>query len=1035
MINFFMFTKEGDVFTTLPMPNKDSSGDRMHHLYPQKIQFKLPKKSNILYATSEEEYQPEICFIQSNHILFYNLLYNEPSRKSIKVKFTHEDVQCAKFSPKAEAGIIQLKNGELYLIEPNNSFYDVSEIEYRIEKVVFPRDNNVLDFAVDRSAYSGTSFAILYENQSIYCRGPFLNELDLDLHEGPSVFKVNPVNAGSVHQLIFESGKLMGYNRDFKLLSFILEKKKTLTTVIEFPFNQILIPLFNSLSQDIIKYYLISSEGLIYFSKDEINYAISNFQDLTKIRIPLKNNESILTIQYNKKLHILNVLTTEGKVFCLGDNKEARMGIGYTMDQTITQPIFLNPYFGKIPTRKEIMCLIHEGRLSLLRFIPENLRQDESLMMQAFKTFGVIEDMMSVFDISQQCLIRFMKKDSKNKYQYLQLGLHLFNKDLEAIDAMSNYFPDFIFLFHDQDLAKEVFMRHLKPLCSHYQGKGFHLDDLNTMAQFMFPKGLYSSSLLVQDISTSSSNFHDVLSELGFSYRFIKYAELIVFITPTKNTSEVINRFIRYFEQLSELVRNKIQQECDIQFIPNKVLLKDQVYSLVKHDLTILTERLLQNGKIEKHHFLQSLKKNPNLFSIKIKSLLVSTPVVSQSERTPQIDFSKILFFFSNHSRTLFVHEDSLGGFGLLYLWKNNSSHSIADSPFSFLMNNLLTSHKSFRFTYAGEYLTNNIFITNHNDLIVSARNPKEWSSAIMFDEKNPFVNIADLFPLNKDEIFLQAQFFDSESIIVQTSMNRFFYFGNENEFLSCFRINIQSLNKILFKTFRDSISKGVFDITPIINFKKGLSVNKWVCDHRQNIYILLNSAKELYQVTPDSIKVINIPLNQHEIIEDFKHHDMGLLVKTNQSRLFTTPIRVAKNIHIVTFDYDEANWTPIQEDDIFNLTEIQFPFEPNESIKTFDINVDHAIMVSSMGRVFLWGSNEKGALGIDYFKFTHILDLSFLNKGETIIHACLGKKRTFLMTNQNRMFAFGDNNDGALGDGTKVNRYKPINITYQFKG
>jgi alpha-tubulin suppressor-like RCC1 family protein len=90
--------------------------------------------------------------------------------------------------------------------------------------------------------------------------------------------------------------------------------------------------------------------------------------------------------------------------------------------------------------------------------------------------------------------------------------------------------------------------------------------------------------------------------------------------------------------------------------------------------------------------------------------------------------------------------------------------------------------------------------------------------------------------------------------------------------------------------------------------------------------------------------------------------------------------------------------------------------------------------MLTNQGRVFLWGNYAQGAFGTIRFKFTHILDLKFLKKEEKIVNICVGFQKTFLITDKNRLFAFGANRNGSLGDGTEVDRFEPLDITNKFK-
>jgi alpha-tubulin suppressor-like RCC1 family protein len=108
------------------------------------------------------------------------------------------------------------------------------------------------------------------------------------------------------------------------------------------------------------------------------------------------------------------------------------------------------------------------------------------------------------------------------------------------------------------------------------------------------------------------------------------------------------------------------------------------------------------------------------------------------------------------------------------------------------------------------------------------------------------------------------------------------------------------------------------------------------------------------------------------------------------------------------------------------------------ETIKSVSLGTSHSSALTSLGRLFMWGKNYNGELGdgttansskpIDISK-----QFEFI-QGERIIQTSLGSEHSSALTSEGRLFMWGSNGDGELGDGTTKNRRKPLEITKNFK-
>jgi uncharacterized repeat protein (TIGR02543 family) len=121
---------------------------------------------------------------------------------------------------------------------------------------------------------------------------------------------------------------------------------------------------------------------------------------------------------------------------------------------------------------------------------------------------------------------------------------------------------------------------------------------------------------------------------------------------------------------------------------------------------------------------------------------------------------------------------------------------------------------------------------------------------------------------------------------------------------------------------------------------------------------------------------------------------------------------------------------TPLDITSQFNLT-------VGESIVKISAGEEHSSALSSSGRIFTWGRNAQGQLGDNTTTLktspVNITSLFTLNEGETIVDISLGDHHTSALTSHGRMFIWGNNEWGQLGDGTLTYRKIPIDITARF--
>jgi len=114
------------------------------------------------------------------------------------------------------------------------------------------------------------------------------------------------------------------------------------------------------------------------------------------------------------------------------------------------------------------------------------------------------------------------------------------------------------------------------------------------------------------------------------------------------------------------------------------------------------------------------------------------------------------------------------------------------------------------------------------------------------------------------------------------------------------------------------------------------------------------------------------------------------------------------------------------------------FNLEPNEKIIEISLGRFHSLALTSLGRLFSWGDNLWGQIGVDeeiVFSSENPLDITSafrLNPNETIVLIEAGDNHNGVITSNGRIFTWGQNVWGQLGFDDDVLFYssEPLDIT-----
>jgi hypothetical protein len=99
-----------------------------------------------------------------------------------------------------------------------------------------------------------------------------------------------------------------------------------------------------------------------------------------------------------------------------------------------------------------------------------------------------------------------------------------------------------------------------------------------------------------------------------------------------------------------------------------------------------------------------------------------------------------------------------------------------------------------------------------------------------------------------------------------------------------------------------------------------------------------------------------------------------------------------------------------------------------NDKIKMISCGLGHSLALTESGRVFSWGSNGRGQLGIDVDRHSSepiIIDLNDLR----IQKISCGAQHSLLLSYDEDIYAFGCNCCGQIGNGTQENQRFPIKL------
>jgi alpha-tubulin suppressor-like RCC1 family protein len=88
-----------------------------------------------------------------------------------------------------------------------------------------------------------------------------------------------------------------------------------------------------------------------------------------------------------------------------------------------------------------------------------------------------------------------------------------------------------------------------------------------------------------------------------------------------------------------------------------------------------------------------------------------------------------------------------------------------------------------------------------------------------------------------------------------------------------------------------------------------------------------------------------------------------------------------------------------------------------------------HSLALTASGRVLAWGDNETGQLGDGNLKASHLPVWVHIPASTRIVALAAGRYHSLALTKSGKVLAWGDDQDGQLGDGSSGMRDVPVQI------
>jgi hypothetical protein len=192
-----------------------------------------------------------------------------------------------------------------------------------------------------------------------------------------------------------------------------------------------------------------------------------------------------------------------------------------------------------------------------------------------------------------------------------------------------------------------------------------------------------------------------------------------------------------------------------------------------------------------------------------------------------------------------------------------------------------------------------------------------------------------------------------------------------------------------------------------------------------ENLSSQLGGTTPLYILSPTLITMPNLSANEN--ISKIYAGVLNSFVLTTTGRVFALG-----NNSTGQFGNGSSSLNPISQ---VQTLAFQPTFASNERITDIAPAIDHTIYLTSLNKVYATGANIQGQLGIGnadpLSNRLNLISFSQLTSTEFISKIYANSQYSAAVSNQGKVFTWGNNEFSKLGDNTSVNKNTPTRINF----
>jgi len=355
---------------------------------------------------------------------------------------------------------------------------------------------------------------------------------------------------------------------------------------------------------------------------------------------------------------------------------------------------------------------------------------------------------------------------------------------------------------------------------------------------------------------------------------------------------------------------------------------------------------------------------------------------------------------------------------GHIWCWGNNhfeklgfSTYPLEIAPLPVLFTNLIELDQ-------GEYLQSASFgydhtgyLTNTGDLIMNGKN--EFNQLGQHRTNGKYVIINDDLNLNKGESIDKIHFSDYRSAVL-TNHHRIIFWGlNQTPTYGNIIKLVNSEKKNLKPT----------DLSLQLNFDQSEKISDFqLVNSLAASLIVVTNGTNLYEVNEKGKHLINhiFKKNNNFRVKTLISYEGTNVLLTNEDEIFLWGMNL--------FNKDKQISTPIA---------IKIPLIKDEII-SIKLSNQFLVVLTKNHRVFAYGVNQNNLIMLDYKQkeAKNPIELnSYLGllPQEKVLQIACNSYNVAIKTSLNRIFIWGDNAKGTIGDGTNQDHQKPYELSFPY--